>query len=483
MKKILYIIFFCLVFFRLYATDTSATTATYTLSSNAQLAMASADYVVTPGDVYAIVYIIGTTSYSYNFTVDPSYKVRVANMAVVDVAGKTFLELKSMVESIVTRNYPLSGVQFVLQTPATFAVVTRGEVTSTSYTSVWALTRLSEIVIPLATSYSSIRDVSVTSANGMTKTYDLFKAQRFGDLKEDPYLRPGDIINVKRLSRSVKLAGAVERAGTYQLLPGENLADLVKKYGSGFTPVADPSRIELVRYVDSKAKAGDKIFLGEKDLDANYALENFDTVTVLERTDLKPVLFVEGAIGSKTATSPEVSTRVSVRFNEGENYASVVRANAPSWFTSISDTANAYIIRGDEQLPINLNPILYDSAYNASYTVENNDVLVVPFRQYFVTVAGAVVAAGRYPYIPGRDWSYYIGLAGGFNIDNNAFDAVTITDVSGKRQRKTDPILPESKIFADNNAFLYYFNKWAPVITTTATIITSVFAVKALLQQ
>jgi protein involved in polysaccharide export with SLBB domain len=445
--------------------------------------MASSDYLVTAGDIYSMVYIVGTTSYSYNITVDSSYKIRVANLAIVDASGKSFLELKSMVESVVTRNYPLSGVQFVLSTPATFAVVTRGEVTSTAHTSVWALTRLSEVVSSLVTSYSSIRDISITSANGTTKTYDLFKAQRFGDLKEDPYLRPGDIINVKRLSRSVKLAGAVERAGTYQLLPGENLSDLIKKYGSGFTPVADPSRIELVRYVDSKAKAGDKVFLGEADVTANYALENFDTVTVLERTDLKPVLFVEGAIGSKTANSPEVSTRVSLRFNEGENYASVVRANASSWFTSISDTASAYIIRGDTQLPINLNPILYDSAYQASYTVENNDVLVVPFRQYFVTVAGAVVAAGRYPYIPGRDWSYYIGLAGGFNIDNNAFDAVTITDIHGKRQRKTDPITPECKIFADNNAFLYYFDKWAPVITTTATIITSVFAVKALLQQ
>jgi protein involved in polysaccharide export with SLBB domain len=59
--------------------------------------------------------------------------------------------------------------------------------------------------------------------------------------------------------------------------------------------------------------------------------------------------------------------------------------------------------------------MLYDSSYRSEYYVEANDVLVIPFRQYFVTVA----KPGRYPYMPDRDWEYYIALAGGFDPVRN----------------------------------------------------------------
>jgi len=53
-----------------------------------------------------------------------------------------------------------------------------------------------------------------------------------------------------------------------------------------------------------------------------------------------------------------------------------------------------------------------------------------------VTVAGAVAVPGRYPYIPDRDWSYYINLAGGFNPERNSSEKVTITDLNGRKMDK-----------------------------------------------
>lgn len=102
---------------------------------------------------------------------------------------------------------------------------------------------------------------------------------------------------------------------------------------------------------------------------------------------------------------------------------------------------------------------------------------LIPFLQSFVTVAGAVKKPGRYPYIPDRNWSYYVGLAGGFDKSENAGQVITIKDKNNKRHSKSDPITPETTITAESTAFTYYFNKYAPLITTTLTAISTVLTI------
>jgi protein involved in polysaccharide export with SLBB domain len=451
------------------------------ISSNAQLALSNPAYRVTPGDIYTLVYMAGTQTIRYTITVDNTYRIRVANLGIVDGSGKTFTQLKTQVEEVVARNYPLSGVQLFLSQPAIFMVHIKGEVKASAEINAWGLSRLSSILNDNTTGFSSMRDIQIQSSGGQTRAYDLFKAVRFGDLTQDPYLRPGDVITVNRVSRTITIAGAVERPGSYQLLAGENLKDLIEIYGSGFTPVADKGRLELVRLVNSLSASGDKIFLSEEDAAGDYPLQNYDVITVSEITKLQPVMFVEGAINDagmkadaalNAGASPTVSTRLVVPFNRGENYASLIRRNS-GWFSAVSDTKNAYIIRGEEYISVNLNPILYDAEYHSEFFIEESDTLIIPFRQYFVTVAGAVVLPGRYPYIPDRGWDYYIALAGGFVPGRNSMQSVTITDITGKKQNKSAPITPETVITADTNAFLFYFNQYAPVVMTTLSLITT----------
>jgi hypothetical protein len=236
----------------------------------------------------------------------------------------------------------------------------------------------------------------------------------------------------------------------------------------------------MIRIVNSTALAGDKVFLSQAEAEGYYELADQDVIMVPELTSLRPVIFVEGAIGSAVGVSPTIATREVVAFNLGENYASLVRRNRP-WFSAVSDTRNAYIIRGDEHISINLNPILFDASYRNEIKIEENDTLIIPFRQYFVTVAGAVIAPGRYPYIPDRDWDYYIALAGGFRPGQNAFRSISITDMTGKKMKKGDSITPETIITARTNDALYYFNQYAPVITTTLTIFMTFLTLQATL--
>jgi protein involved in polysaccharide export with SLBB domain len=289
-------------------------------------------------------------------------------------------------------------------------------------------------------------------------------------------LRP--VMTVNRMERIINLAGAVRRPGTYNLMPNENLRDLIEVYGDGLTPMADATRIELVRVVDSESEVGDKIFLTREDMENDFPLQNYDVITVPGIDDLQPVLFVEGAVGAGDEGNLTASNRLVVRYTVGESYASLVRRNR-SWFSAVSDTKNAYIIRNDEHIPVNLNPMLYDVNYRADYFIEAGDTLIIPFRQYFVTVAGAVVTPGRYPYIPDRTWEYYIALAGGFTPGQNSMESIIIADMAGKRMKKTDAITPETVITARTNSFLYYFNQFAPVATTTLTLIMTFLSIRA----
>jgi protein involved in polysaccharide export with SLBB domain len=644
------------------------------VNSNAQLALSNPDYQVTAGDIYTLAYAAGGTQVVYRITVDSSYRIRVSNLGIINAAGKSYQQLKREVETVVSNNYPLSGVQFVLLQPAQFTVFITGEVKKAYERNVWSLARLSSVADGNLTALSSIRDISIKAKNGPVKTYDLFKAHRDGDLSQDPYLRPGDtitfnrverlvtiggaverpgtyqilrgehimelvekyahgftpladktrmelvryvegqsisgdkiiftetemaenfplynydaitiheitslrpvmtvnrveriinlagavrrpgtynlmpdenlrdlieiygdgltpladatrielvryvgsnsvsgdkiilneenilenfplynydtitineitslrpVMTVNRVERIINLAGAVRRPGTYNLMPDENLRDLIEVYGDGLTPLADSSRMELVRVVDSESEVGEKIFLTAEDLTNNFPLQNYDTVTIPGIEDLHPVLFVEGAVGTPDDENLTASNRLVVRYNAGESYASLVRRNK-SWFSAVSDTRNAYIIRGNEQIPINLNPMLYDVNYRVDYFIEEGDVLIIPFRQYFVTVAGAVVMPGRYPYIPDRTWEYYIALAGGFKPGENSMESVIIADMTGKRMKKTDAITPETVITARTNSGLYYFNQFAPVITTALSIITTFLSIWAVAGQ
>jgi len=449
------------------------------ISQDTILARSSADYRVTPGDVYMLTYAAGSTPVSYIILVDSSYRIRVSNLGVINGAGKTFMQLKNEVEATVANNYPLSGVQLVLNQPAVFHVFVTGEVQTAKEVSAWGLSKLSSLLGDNLTAYSSIRDISIKSSNGQTRVYDIFKARRYGELSQDPYLRPGDVVTFNRVKRIVTIDGAVERPGSYQLLDGQNIKDLIEIYGSGFTIIADKTRLELVRVSNSATIGGNKIFLTEKDLADNYILENNDVITVPSISQLQPVMFVEGALINAGITADLAgATRITVQFSIGDTYASLVRRNI-NWFTPISDTQNAYILRKDERIPINLNPMLYNASYRDDIPIHDGDILIVPFRQYFVTVAGSVARPGRYPYIPDRTWEYYIGLAGGFIAERNAFNAVSINDINGKKRKKTDAILPETTITASTNHALYYFNLYSPVILTVLSLITTFFSVQA----
>ena len=448
------------------------------------LARSSPGFRVTPGDVYTLTFTVRGEIVSHTIVVDTAYRIRVANLGIVNAAGQTFAQVRARVEAIVANNHPLSGPQLIITQPAVFRVFVDGEVFTAGEHSAWGLTRLSSLVDENLTIFASIRDISIRSANGQVQTFDLFQFWRFGDQAQNPYLRPGDVVTFNRVDRLVRIDGLVERPGVYQLLEGENITELIEFYGHGLMPLADPTRIEVVRRINSEDDSGNRIFLTLYDLENNFVLQNYDMVNVPAISDLMPVLFVEGAVALDNQTRffyrEELFTtnRIIVQFHTGDTYAAMVRRHR-AWFSSISDTENSYIIRqGGEIIPLNLNLALFDASYRGEVLIQDHDTLIIPFRQFFVTVAGAVANPGRFPFIPDRGWEYYVALAGGFVPGRNVCGRVRMTDINGRRLRRNDPIGPETVITARTNSPLFFFNQMAPVISTALSVVTIVLLVR-----
>ena len=641
----------------------------YGFAQDVGLARSSLDYMVTPGDVYTLTFVVGGQPVSHTLVVDTDYRIRVANMGIVNGRGQTFVQVRNRVEAVVSNNHPLSGPQLVLTEPAVFRVFVTGEVYSAGDRSAWGLTRLSSLVDENLTRLASTRNVTVRAANGQVRTFDLFQFWRFGNQAQNPHLRPGDVVTFNRVQRLVTIQGEVERSGTYQLLAGENLRELVQLYGNGLTPLADLSRMTLRRFVGGDEVSGDIILLSEADITGNFALEHMDVISIpnitdfrpavpverIERSitlagavrrpgtfelmphenlrelievygdgltpladltritlrryvggdevsgdiillteediaddfalrhmdvitipnitdfrpavpverversititgavrrpgtfelmqhenllelievygdgltpladssrievirrvnsedvagnriflpayilaynfvlehydvviipsisDLIPVMFVEGAVGIDITAALVTTNRVTVRFHAGDTYAAMVRRNR-EWFSAVSDLENAYVIRaGGEIIPLNLNHALFDVTYRGEVLIQNLDTLIIPFRQFFVTVAGAVQNPGRFPFIPDRTWEYYVGLAGGFTPGRNIRDRITITDINGKRLRPGDPITPETVITARANHPMHFIGQYITPALSIVSAIISIFSI------
>ena len=436
------------------------------IKEGAYIAMSDPNYLVTAGDVYGLSYAMGGKIVNINLIVDISYNVKILNLATINVNGLTFLQFKRQVEDIIRKNYPLSGAQLLMIKPSVFKVIIKGEVLKVAEVEASALTRLSNVIQNSFTEYSSTRNIEIVSLNGKKRSYDLFMAYRNGDFSQDPFLRPGDIIIIKRLSRKVKITGSVERPGTYELLENENIKELIEIYGGGLREFTDVSKLTVTRNNKTEEfPIGSFFKIENAEKMEPFKLQNNDIVHIPNEAEFKSSIILEA--GADVTSIP---------FIEGADLLSVVRAYR-SKFSSLSDTKNAYLMRNGEKIYTNFNRIFYDRDYNELIALEKNDIISVPVLQQTVVVIGAVLRPGSYPYVPGKTYEYYIALAGGFDLQRNAISSVKIRDAADKKMNKKDYILPGSIITASSNAFLYNVMPYITFIGTIVTIIGGIFTI------
>jgi hypothetical protein len=287
-----------------------------------------------------------------------------------------------MVENKVSAAYPKSLPRVTIRSTGIFEVMMKGEVKRTGYKLAWGLTRLSEIVSENLTPYSSIRNIRITSSEGKSRFYDLFRAFRSGEQNQDPFVRPRDTITVNKYDRQITVSGEVERPGTYQLLWGEQLEDVIVKYGNGFTAAAARSRVELYQYNPLENIEEIKYLDVTEGFDRTITLKNGDSVFVPSNIELLPIIYFEGAIVPEGSNPQEkfVIYRQKHRMRKGETLYTALRGVELS---PQADLPACYIRRKKEKIFVDLDDYLYNYDPKKDLVLQPLDRIVIPYIPKF----------------------------------------------------------------------------------------------------
>ena len=309
---------------------------------------------------------------------------------------------------------------------ASQGVYVTGEVIRSAWGEVTGQNRLSEALKNNVTAWSQTRSVKVKSRDGTEKVYDLFMADRKGDLTQDPILRPGDVVTVGKAERLVKVMGEVRRPGTYGLLTGEGLKELIGIYGDGALASAQTDRVVMTRKA-SEAKPGSESLVVDLGGSVLPDLYDGDEVRLPSREEYLPVVYVEGAVGSLSAekaiiengggaqatTSPVAAgtqgvgaaAQSTTKQSASDEYGIVRLAYREGLllsqaFKTLSgnvsvkaDLKKAYVVRASDgsTVQVDLEKLFYAYDVKDDCALYTNDRVVIPYASQGVYVTGEVI--------------------------------------------------------------------------------------------
>ena len=414
-------------------------------------ARGEAGYPVSTGDVYTLSYIYNGTAITVPVEITHSDTVRIANIGSFSRSGKTFAAFREEVEAAVRNRYPYSEPSLTLTATGSFSVRVSGYVTSSQSVEAWGLTRLSDMAW-YASDMASTRDVVVTHADGTVEHYDLFAARMEGDVGQDPCLRSGDSVEFLRRGTTVTVSGSVTRPGTYQLEEGEGLSSLIDRYALGLASLADPGKVIIQRfeagsYSEHSHSAGD-----------DAALFDGDMIEVESLTLPIGSVTLEGALQSSDLGSGtnmirgDMSTQYFFRYVAGETVEDMLVAMSP-YFTASSDLDGCYLTRDGKSWPISFRNVLYGDECAGDIVLESGDRFTIPFANQVVTVNGGVNNPGTYAYVPGKDVSYYVNLAGGLTTSAKGIEKYRLYNSYGEKLDKDSAITAETTIEMEISTF------------------------------
>ena len=370
------------------------------------------NYVLGPGDE-VIIDIWGTNQATIRQTISPDGTINIPDVGMISLNGMTIKQADAYMKRKLGQIYSVDGddakseIKLTLGNIRTIQVNMMGEVANPG---TYYLSSLSNIYHALhraggVSRLGTLRDIQLIRKGKVVATIDIYDFIREGKMNET-ILEEGDIINVPTYDIIVDIAGNVKRPMSYELKPGETVADVLN-YASGFTGDAYTKNIRMIRKNGSEYQ----IFtINEPDY-ATFKLMEGDALSVgamLDRFENR--IEIKGAIyrPGTYELGNEIST-VKGLINKAEG----LKGDA---FTN-----RALITREREDLtleiiPVDIAAILSGKAQDVALV--KNDILYIPSIHDLkdlgsITVGGEVAKPGTFVYAENTTLEDAIMFAGG----------------------------------------------------------------------
>ncbi len=298
-------------------------------------------------------------------------------------------------------------------------------------------------------------------------------------------LNTQDVVTVRSVwdlkeRQSVTVHGNVREPGTYELLDGMTLADLLMKAG-GFTDDADPQRAEVARVTTGTALAGTTALAEtlqvalERDLAqapaaASLRLQPHDAVFIRRDPTYSEPTFVtvEGEVRFPGAYAI---------MRRDERVSDLVR-RAGGLTTLAYPRGATFTRQGHAALAVDLPRALRRSDDPYNLAVQSGDVLRVPRFTPTVQIVGAVLTPVTALWQQGAGVGFYVTQASGYRQDADRHNVVVIApNGSVRRHGQPEPgsrvLVPARQLDEPRD----HFKDFATLMSVLASMATTMYLV------
>jgi len=216
-----------------------------------------ASYVLGPGDELNI-QVFGYSEQTYNAIVNAEGSIYIPSVGPIAVSGLSLddasAKIKNKLASTIYKAIK-SGqtkVQISLGKIRSISVSVIGQVTKPGTYSVSSLTTLFNFLYICGgpSNMGSFRKIEIIRGNKPFKTVDLYNFLLRGDRKDNVLLQDQDVVRIPYYDTRVSLEGEMRRTGKFEMLPNENI-DQLMTYSGGFSDSAYKGSIKVIRISDS----------------------------------------------------------------------------------------------------------------------------------------------------------------------------------------------------------------------------------------
>jgi protein involved in polysaccharide export with SLBB domain len=213
------------------------------------------DYEVGPGDELLLV-LTGDVELAYSLTVSREGWIVVPDLGRVGVNGRTLRELETQLSARLGQVY--SGLTGEADA-TTFMDLSLGNLRANQIFVIGEVERpgayeLSSLTTALGALYwaggpnmiGSFREVRVNRGGETVATVDLYQYLIEGRFGREFRLENRDVVFVPVARKRVEVTGAVHRPGIYEMLPGDQIRDLMR-YAGGLSSDAYMGRVQIER--------------------------------------------------------------------------------------------------------------------------------------------------------------------------------------------------------------------------------------------
>ena len=240
------------------------------------------NYILGVGD-QIVVSIWGYADYNRLFYIDKDGYIQQENIGRVYLKGLTLEQAKGLLRTRFSNAYMIDKSDFDVSINYSRVITINvvGDVENPgSYTFPAINTAYNILAYVGGPSKSgSIRDIQIKRDGKIIRTFDLYKFLFTPEKQDDIFLDNNDYIYVPAQKNIVRVEGAVNREGKYEMKPGETFDDLLKFCGN-YKPDAFTKIIQIRRFEDNKQILMDINLDSVKANGGKVVLKNGDVVGV-----------------------------------------------------------------------------------------------------------------------------------------------------------------------------------------------------------